>query len=330
MRIGMIGLGRMGANMTERLLTHGHECVVYDRNDDKVDALAAKGAAGARTPAELVGQLSAPRVVWMMVPVPAVGSVVRELEPLLDAGDVLVDGGNSFFRDAPARTRKLGEAGIHYLDVGVSGGVFGLREGYCLMIGGDRRAAQRLAPVFAALAPGEPEKGADTDSLMQPARGYLYCGDSGAGHLVKMVHNGIEYGAMAAYAEGFNLLGNASLPAAPSATDEAGDEALHYELDTAAIAELWRHGSVIRSWLLDLTAEALAEDPALSDLRGQVGDSGEGRWMVQTAVDAAVPVPVISAALWSRFVSRERDDYANRILSAMRRAFGGHREGAEP
>lgn len=328
MRIGMIGLGRMGANMAERLIARGHECVAYDRNREKVAALTAKGAAGAHTPAELVEALPAPRAVWTMVPAAAVDSVVRELEPLLSAGDVLVDGGNSFFREDLPRAQRLGEAGIHYLDVGVSGGIFGLREGYCLMIGGDRQAAEQLAPVFAALAPGDIETPAEGDPLMQSARGYLYCGGSGAGHFVKMVHNGIEYGVMAAYAEGFNLLGNAPLPGAGPATEEAAaGEPPHNALDTAAIAELWRHGSVIRSWLLDLTAEALAEDPALHDLRGHVGDSGEGRWTVQTAVDAAVPVPVISAALWSRFGSRERDDYANRILSAMRRAFGGHREG---
>ncbi len=327
MRVGMIGLGRMGAGMAERLLTQGHECAVYDRDHDKVAALTAKGASGAKTPAELVGQLPAPRIVWMMVPVAAVGGVVDELEALLDAGDVLVDGGNSFFREDPPRAGKLREAGIHYLDVGVSGGIFGLRQGYCLMIGGDRRAAERLAPVFRALAPGAADPAADADPLRQPGSGYLYCGGSGAGHFVKMVHNGIEYGAMAAYAEGFNLLRHAQLPAlSPAADDGDGGGALHYEFDTAAIAELWRQGSVIRSWLLDLTAEALARDPELSDLQGHVGDSGEGRWAVQTAVDAAVPAPVISAALWSRFGSRERDDYANRVLSAMRRAFGGHRE----
>lgn len=330
MRIGMIGLGRMGAAMAERLLADGHECVVYDRKESAVARLAGKGASGATSIDDLIASLTPPRAIWMMVPVAAVGDVITALEPHLAGGDTLIDGGNSWYRDAIDRADALLDDGIHYLDVGVSGGVFGLEHGYCLMIGGERAVVERLAPVFASLAPAGGGS-SDRGSISEPANGFLYCGPSGAGHFVKMVHNGIEYGLMAAYAEGFNLLAHADAGDAERARDAEtaplkDPRALQYELDTGAIAELWRHGSVVRSWLLDLTAEALKKDARLTDLRGTVADSGEGRWTLQTAIDAAIPMPVLSAALFGRFASRERDDYANRILSAMRRQFGGHEE----
>jgi 6-phosphogluconate dehydrogenase len=319
----------MGAAMAERLLGNGHECVAYDRKESSVARLVEKGAVGAASVDDLVASLTPPRTVWMMVPVAAVAEVISTLKPHLSAGDTLIDGGNSWYRDDIHRAQVLLDDGIHYLDVGVSGGVFGLEQGYCQMIGGERKVAARLAPLFAALAPLG--SNADSASISEPSNGFLYCGSSGAGHFVKMVHNGIEYGIMAAYAEGFNLLQHADAGNAEHARDAEtaplrDRQALQYELDTAAIAELWRHGSVVRSWLLDLTAEALAKDARLSDLRGTVADSGEGRWTLQTAIDAAIPMPVLSAALFARFGSRDRDDYANRILSAMRRQFGGHEE----
>ncbi|HET6628627.1 MAG TPA: decarboxylating 6-phosphogluconate dehydrogenase [Woeseiaceae bacterium] len=329
MRLGMIGLGRMGAAMVERLLADGHECVVYDRKESAVAGLVEKGASGARSVDDLIASLTPPRAIWMMVPVAVVGDLIASLQPQLAAGDTLIDGGNSWYRHAIERADALRDDGIHYLDVGVSGGVFGLEHGYCLMVGGERTVAAKFAPVFATLAP--PSRDTDRSSISEPANGFLYCGASGAGHFVKMVHNGIEYGLMAAYAEGFNLLAHADIGNAEHARDAEtaplmDPRALQYELDTGAIAELWRHASVVRSWLLDLTAEALKKDARLTDLRGTVADSGEGRWTLQTAVDAAVPMPVLSAALFGRFTSRERDDYANRILSAMRRQFGGHEE----
>ncbi|HEX7061265.1 MAG TPA: decarboxylating 6-phosphogluconate dehydrogenase [Woeseiaceae bacterium] len=332
MRLGMIGLGRMGAAMAERLMADGHECVAFDRKEASVARLSEHGAVGTTSIDDLVASLTPPRIVWLMVPVAVVGDVIASLQPLLSAGDIVIDGGNSFYRDAISRAETLLEDGVHYLDVGVSGGVWGLEQGYCLMIGGDRSVAARLAPIFASLAPRT--AGGDqghVPSISEPARGFLYCGPSGAGHFVKMVHNGIEYGLMAAYAEGFNLLKHADAGSTETAKDAetaplADPRMLQYDLDVAAIAEVWRHGSVVRSWLLDLTAEALAKDARLSDLRGNVSDSGEGRWTLQTAIDAAVPMPVLSAALFGRFTSRERDDYANRILSAMRRQFGGHEE----
>ena len=327
MRIGMIGLGRMGASMAQRLMLDGHECVAFDREPQKVNALVEKGAVGAPTLEELIAWLPAPRAVWIMVPATAVGGVVTELAGLLAADDVVIDGGNSHYVEDPARARELGAAGIRYLDVGVSGGVFGLREGYCLMIGGDREAAERLVPVFASLAPHAAAAPEGRHGLDRPENGWLYCGKAGAGHFVKMVHNGIEYGAMAAYAEGFNLLASAGA-LAPAPGGETAAEDMHFEFDLAAIAELWRHGSVIRSWLLDLAARALERDAALADLEGEVGDSGEGRWTVHAAVDAAVPIPVMSAALYARFGSRGRDSFANRLLSALRREFGGHAEGS--
>jgi 6-phosphogluconate dehydrogenase len=329
MRLAMVGLGRMGANMAQRLLSAGHECVVYDHNNDARDQAATNGATAAASIEAMIAKLPAPRIVWMMVPAAAVANVVASVAPRLTAGDILIDGGNSHYRDAIERAAVLAGSGVHYLDVGVSGGIFGLKSGYCLMIGGDRDTVRSIAPLFAALAPGS----VDTDPhvIDDAANGYLYCGPSGAGHFVKMVHNGIEYGLMAAYAEGFNLLHHANAGKAAQSIDAettplADPGALQYDFDTAAIAELWRHGSVIRSWLLDLTAQALQADPALGDLRGKVSDSGEGRWTLHAAIDSAVPMPVLAAALNARFTSRDQDDYANRLLSAMRREFGGHHE----
>jgi 6-phosphogluconate dehydrogenase len=329
MRLAMIGLGRMGANMVQRLMEGGHECVVYDRDAASRERMAALGAVAVASAEALVEALDAPRIVWLMVPAGAVDDVIATVSPRLARGDILVDGGNSHYRDDIRRAAMLSERGIHYLDVGVSGGIFGLEQGYCQMIGGDQEVAATLAPVFATLAPqaGHGNRG----SIMQAQNGFLWCGASGAGHFVKMVHNGIEYGLMAAYAEGFNLLAHANAGTAEQVVDAetapvAAHQSLRYEFDTGAIAELWRHGSVVRSWLLDLTADALRADPALSGLRGRVSDSGEGRWTLHTAIDTAVPMPVLAAALNARFSSRDEDDYANRLLSAMRREFGGHHE----
>ena len=297
MQLGIVGLGRMGANMARRLMAAGHECVVHDIDPAAIDALTREGARPAATLEALAGGLAAPRAVWIMVPAARVGETVAALAPRLARGDAVIDGGNSHFEDDVPRAKALAERGLHFVDVGTSGGVWGLANGYCLTVGGEAPVVRRLAPIFAALA---------------PERGYLHCGPAGAGHFVKMVHNGIEYGVMAAYAEGFNLLGHAG--------------AHGYDLDVAKVAETWRHGSVIRSWLLDLAAGALARDPALASFGGVVSDSGEGRWTVEAAVDAAVPVPVLAAALFARFASRGEDDFANRVLSAMRREFGGHEE----
>jgi 6-phosphogluconate dehydrogenase len=302
MRIGMVGMGRMGANMARRLMRHGHEVVASDVDASAVAAIARDGAIGAASSAALVAQLAGPRVVWLMVPHRFVDDAISSVLPHLSSGDVIVDGGNSPFDEAPRRAERVAERGVHFIDVGTSGGVWGLERGYCLMIGGPQDAVAHLAPVFEALAPG--------GEASRPAgRGYLYCGPSGAGHFVKMVHNAIEYGLMASYAEGFNLL-------------QRGP----YELALPDIAEVWRHGSVVGSWLLDLTAAALTADPRLAAFAGRVGDSGEGRWAAHAAIDAAVPIPVIAAALFSRFSSRNEGDFANRLLSAMRHQFGGHPE----
>ena len=333
MRIGMIGLGRMGANMVRRLIKGGHECVVYDRSADAVKASVAQGARGASSLAELVAGLSAPRAVWIMVPAGFVDSVIAELRPLLKSGDTLIDGGNSHYHDDIRRAKKLrDEAGIHYVDVGTSGGVLGLEQGYCLMIGGDATAFKTLEPIFATLSPGgrKPESKGETAATM----GYLHCGASGAGHFVKMVHNGVEYGLMAAYAEGLNILKHAD---AGLQTREADAETaplsnpkyFQYDLDLAAISEVWRHGSIISSRLLDLTADALARSPKLEEFGGRVSDSGEGRWTVQAAIEIGVPAYVLSAALYSRFESRGRAEYADKLLSAMRLGFGGHHEKKE-
>jgi 6-phosphogluconate dehydrogenase len=335
MQIGMIGLGRMGANMVRRLLRAKHECVVFDRAPDAVQALAREGAVGATSLDDLVRRLSSPRAVWMMVPAAAVDRAIADLAPLLHAGDVLVDGGNSYYVDDIRRAKALAARGIHYLDVGTSGGVWGAERGYCQMIGGDADAVRRLDAVFKTLAPTF-ESASRTPGREKAAggtaeQGYLHCGPSGAGHFVKMVHNGIEYGLMAAYAEGLNLLAHADAGLKGGAADAetaplANPHFYEYQFDVAAIAELWRHGSIITSRLLDLTAGALARDGRLEGFAGRVADSGEGRWTVQAAIDVGVPAYVLSAALYARFESRERADFANKVLSAMRLGFGGHVE----
>lgn len=328
MQLGMIGLGRMGANMVRRLMQRGHECVVFDANADAVKALSDAGARGAASIDEFIALLKPPRAVWIMLPVPVVEGVVKTVAAHLQAGDTLVDGGNSPFENAIRRAASLSPTGIHFVDVGTSGGVWGLERGYCLMIGGAREAVQRLEPVFRDLAPGtgdiEPVVGRKPDD--PAAKGYLHCGPPGAGHFVKMVHNGIEYGMMAAYAEGFNLLRHAGAGRTDGPGMPENPERYLYDFDLGAVAELWRRGSVVTSWLLDLTATSLSDDPQLKGFQGRVSDSGEGRWTLKAAIDTAVPVPVLSAALYSRFESRNEADFANRLLSAMRYQFGGHKE----
>jgi len=334
MQLGMIGLGRMGANMVRRLMAAGQECVVYDVSPAAVAALAAEGARGASCPEELVEALRPPRAVWMMVPASLVDGSIETIAPLLAADDVLVDGGNSNYRDAIRRSEELAKRGVHFLDVGTSGGVWGRERGYCLMIGGAAAAVERLDPVFAALAPGAraaPRTEGRPEGRGTAERGYLHCGPSGAGHFVKMVHNGIEYGLMAAYAEGLNILRHADAGLHVREGDAetaplAHPEHYRYELDIAEITELWRRGSVVGSWLLDLTAKALAASPQLEEFSGRVSDSGEGRWTVHAAVDEGVPAHVLTAALFERFSSRGRADFGDRVLSAMRFEFGGHRE----
>jgi 6-phosphogluconate dehydrogenase len=337
MELGMIGLGRMGANMVRRLTAAGHRCVVHDVDPRAVDATVGDvggDVLGATSLDQLVAQLSPPRAVWIMVPAAFVGGVVEQLAPLLDAGDAIVDGGNSWYRHDIERSAPLAERRVHYLDIGTSGGVHGLERGYCLMIGGDTGAVERLAPIFDALAPGagtSERTPGRTGELAPEERGWLHCGPSGAGHFVKMVHNGIEYGLMAAYAEGLGILRAANAGRTGRDRDAetaplAQPERYQYDLDLPAIAELWRHGSVIGSWLLDLTAAAFAADPALAKFAGRVSDSGEGRWTIQAAVDEGVPVPVLTAALYARFSSRGEADFQNKVLSAMRHAFGGHEE----
>ena len=337
MRIGMIGLGRMGANMVRRLIKGGHECVAYDNSADAVKAVVAEGAKGAKTLVELVEGLTSPRVVWVMVPASVVDSVISQLRPLLKKGDVIIDGGNSNYHDDIRRAEELQPAGIHYVDVGTSGGVLGFEHGFSLMIGGEKDIVATIEPIFATLSPGG--KMPDTKSggpnadpaAGQAGMGYLYCGPIGAGHFVKMVHNGIEYGIMAAYAEGLNILKHAD---AGTQTREADAETaplsnpkyFQYKLDIAAVAEVWRHGSIISSRLLDLTAAALAASPRLEEFGGRVSDSGEGRWTVQAAIEVGVPAYVLSAALYSRFESRGRAEFADKLLSAMRLGFGGHHE----
>jgi 6-phosphogluconate dehydrogenase len=336
----MIGLGRMGANMVRRLQQGGHQCVAYDRGADAVKAVTPFGARGAGSPAELVGALSPPRAVWIMVPAAVVDAVIDELEPLLTEGDVLIDGGNSNYRDDIRRAKRLSSKGIHYLDVGTSGGVLGFEQGYCLMIGGAPEAVALIEPALATLSPGGEKAAAAAGgkvgagraaSLAAASMGYLHCGPSGAGHFVKMVHNGIEYGLMAAYAEGLNLLAHAdagrSVAAADAETAPLADPQFYrYQLDLAAITEVWRHGSIIASRLLDLSAAALAHDGKLANFAGHVADSGEGRWTVEAAIEVGVPAPVLSAALYARFESRGQAEFANKLLSAMRLGFGGHIE----
>jgi len=334
MQLGMIGLGRMGANMVRRLMRAGHECVIYDVHPDAVAALAGEGATGSESLADFVARLSRPRSVWLMVPAAIVDRELDQLTPFLDRGDTVIDGGNSYFQDDIRRAGTLNEKGVHYLDVGTSGGVWGLDRGYCLMIGGDADPVQRLGPIFAALAPGV-EAAARTPGREKAngtaEHGYLHCGPSGAGHFVKMVHNGIEYGLMAAYAEGLNVLHHADigkhLHEADAETTPIRDPELYqYDLNLADVTELWRRGSVIGSWLLDLTAAALLENPDLGNFTGHVSDSGEGRWTIAAAIDEAVPTPVLSAALYERFSSRGESEFADRLLSAMRFKFGGHLE----
>jgi len=332
MQIGMIGLGRMGANMVRRLLGAGHQCVVYARNPEGAKPLLELGAVAAPSIGELVATLRKPRAVWLMVPAAAVDEVIAELEPKLEPSDVVIDGGNSHYVDDIRRHKALGGKGIQYLDVGVSGGIWGLDNGYCQMIGGELATVTRLGPVFAALAPdpgNAPPSRADLERGSTAPQGYLYCGASGAGHFVKMIHNGIEYGVMAAYAEGFNILQHANIGRAARAVDAEtsplkSPEHFAYDFDLAAVAEVWRHGSVIRSWLLDLTADALARDPKLGELSPAIADSGEGRWTVDAALEAGVPVPVLATALFARFSSRGAETFANRVLAAMRLGFGGH------
>ena len=330
---GMIGLGRMGANMTRRLARAGIQSVVHDAHADAVQATVGPGITGAVTLAEFIAKLPAPRAIWIMVPAAVVDKVIDSLAPLLQAGDTIVDGGNSYYRDDIRRSSALATKGIRYLDVGVSGGIAGFDRGYCLMIGGDAAAARELEPVFAALAPGlDPQLEAGRDPSGDSARrGYLHCGGSGAGHFVKMIHNGIEYGVMAAYAEGLNILHTADIGRREHAADAetaplAAAPFYQFDFDVSRITELWRHGSVISSWLLDLTAQALREDPKLDEFGGRVSDSGEGRWTLAAAIDEGVPAPVISAALFSRFQSRGNAGFADRVLSAMRKQFGSHVE----
>jgi 6-phosphogluconate dehydrogenase len=334
MQLGMIGLGRMGGNMVRRLLKGGHSCAVYDRAATAVDALVAEGAIGAGSVAELVAALAPPRTVCLMLPAAVVDPSLAELAPLLAADDAVIDGGNSRYHDDIRRARELAAAGIHYLDMGTSGGVWGVERGYCLMIGGETAVVERLDPIFRTLAPGRGDIPATAGREGRGGTaelGYLHCGASGAGHFVKMVHNGIEYGLMAAYAEGFNILAHAGIGRRAQEHDAettplAHPEHYQYDFDLADVAELWRRGSVISSWLLDLTAGALAGDPALAAFGGRVADSGEGRWTLEAAIDEAVPAHVLTAALFERFASRGQDDFQNRVLSAMRLAFGGHQE----
>jgi 6-phosphogluconate dehydrogenase len=336
MQLAMIGLGRMGANMVRRLIKGGHECVVFDMSPKAVAELARDKAVGASSLAELVGKLAKPRKVWLMVPAGAVDKAIADLVPHLEQGDILIDGGNSYYVDDIRRARELAPKGIHYVDVGTSGGVWGLERGYCMMIGGPDAAVRELDPIFRALAPGAgdiPRTPGRTGAEGTAELGYLHCGGNGAGHFVKMVHNGIEYGIMAAYAEGMNVLRHANVGKQRSATDAEttplrDPELYQYDLDLPQIAEVWRRGSVIASWLLDLTAAALTQDPELRKFGGRVSDSGEGRWTIRAAIDEAVPAPVLSTALYARFSSRGEATFGDKLLSAMRYEFGGHIEKA--
>ncbi len=322
MQLGMIGLGRMGANMVRRLMRGGHNCVVFDLSADSVKALASEGATGAESLDDFVAKLNGPRAVWIMVPAGnPTEQTVLNLAAKLTAGDIIIDGGNSYFKDDVRRAQLLKDKGLHYVDVGTSGGIWGLERGYCMMIGGPQEVAEHLDPIFQTLAPGPGtiEKTPGRENLDSTAeQGYLYCGPSGAGHFVKMVHNGIEYGLMQAYAEGLDIFRNANLESLPAD--------IRYDLNIADITELWRRGSVVGSWLLDLTAMALAENPSLSNYSGFVQDSGEGRWTIQTAIEEAVPVDVLATSLFARFRSRQDQTFADKVLSAMRNKFGGHIE----
>jgi len=334
MQLGMIGLGRMGANMVRRLLKGGHQCVVFDRSPKAVEELVKEKASGASSLAEFVKKLEKPRAVWLMVPAAVVDKTIADLLAHLEAGDILVDGGNSYYIDDIRRAKELAARRVHYVDVGTSGGVWGLERGYCMMIGGEEAVVQRLDPIFRALAPGAgqiPRTPGRERIAGTAEQGYLHCGPAGAGHFVKMVHNGIEYGIMAAYAEGLGILRGANIGkqthAADAETTPLRDpEHYQYDLNLRDIAEVWRRGSVIASWLLDLTATALTKDPALAGFSGRVSDSGEGRWTIKAAIDEAVPVPVLSTALYERFSSRGDADIQDKLLSAMRFQFGGHLE----
>jgi 6-phosphogluconate dehydrogenase len=336
MQLGMIGLGRMGANMVRRLIKKGHHCVVFDRSQQTVNDLAKENATGASSLQDLVKKLEKPRALWLMVPAGVVDQSIADLLPLLEAGDILIDGGNSYYIDDIKRAHELAQKKIHYVDVGTSGGVWGLERGYCMMIGGEKDIVQHLDPIFSALAPGT------GDIPRTPGRegiggtaeqGYLHCGPNGAGHFVKMVHNGIEYGLMAAYAEGLSVLHSANVGKRQDNVDAEttplrDPEHYQYDFNLRDVTEVWRRGSVIASWLLDLTAISLVQDPALAKFAGRVSDSGEGRWTIKAAIDEAVPVPVLTASLYERFSSRGEADFANKILSAMRFQFGGHMEKA--
>jgi len=334
MQLGMIGLGRMGANMVRRLMRAGHECVVFDRNSASVQALAREGALGAQSLEDFVRKLKPPRAAWLMVPAAAVDGTLRELLARLQKDDLVIDGGNSYYIDDIRRARELQTRGVHYVDVGTSGGVWGLERGYCLMIGGPAGAVERLDPIFKSLAPGRgstPRTPGREAPRGTAEEGYLHCGPSGAGHFVKMVHNGIEYGLMAAYAEGMNILRHAGVGRQGRGVDAEtaplrNPEHYQYQLNLPEIAELWRRGSVVASWLLDLTATALLREPDLQSFSGRVSDSGEGRWTVTAAIDEGTPAPVLTAALYQRFASRGEDEFAAKLLSAMRLEFGGHAE----
>ena len=335
MQIGMIGLGRMGANMARRLIRKGHSCVVFNRSPQAVNELVKEKAIGATSLADVVKKLERPRAIWLMVPAAVVDDTIADLSPHLEAGDILIDGGNSYYVDDLRRAKQLAPQKIHYVDVGTSGGVWGLERGYCMMIGGEAEVVQRLDPIFAAFAPGigDIPRTPGRDQVDGTAeQGYLRCGANGAGHFVKMVHNGIEYGVMAAYAEGLSILRKANVGKQANVAVDAettplrDPEQYQYDMNLRDIAEVWRRGSVIASWLLDLTAAALVQDPNLSKFVGRVSDSGEGRWTIKAAIDEAVPAPVLTTALYERFSSRGEADFANKILSAMRYEFGGHLE----
>jgi 6-phosphogluconate dehydrogenase len=335
MQLGMVGLGRMGANLVRRLMRAGHSCVVYDVNPGAISTLEGEGATGASSLEEFVQKLDPPRAAWVMLPAAYTGETVDKLAAAMAEGDIIIDGGNSYYRDDIHRAARLQPKGVHYVDVGTSGGVFGINRGFCLMIGGEGDVVKHLDPIFKAIAPGldaAPRTPGRTGPPAPAEQGYMHCGPHGAGHFVKMVHNGIEYGLMASYAEGLAILRKADVGLAPPGSGDAETTPLatpeyyQYEIDTADVAELWRRGSVISSWLLDLTAHALHEDPRLSTFAGHVSDSGEGRWTIVAAIDEAVPASVLSSALYERFSSRGEGDFADRVLSAMRKEFGGHAE----
>ncbi len=334
MQLGMIGLGRMGANMVRRLLRAGHECVVFDMNADAIAQMEKEDAVGAKDLDEFVAKLTTPRAVWIMVPAAVVDQTIEALAERMEAGDIIIDGGNSYYKDDIARARRLGPKGIHYVDVGTSGGVFGLERGYCLMIGGETETVERLEPIMLSLAPGmgDVERTESRTGNPTPSeQGYLHCGPHGAGHFVKMVHNGIEYALMAAYAEGLNILRHANAGKREHEIDAEttplrNPEEFQYDIDVAEVSEVWRRGSVVASWLLDLTANALHQSPDLADFSGRVSDSGEGRWTSIAAIESGAPAPLLTTALYNRFTSRGESDFADKILSAMRFQFGGHHE----